>query len=269
LVGAAVAAARPPLLPRDRRDTRYNGAMADGAFPSTHRSAVLRARSADADERRLAFDALVSAYWKPVYKYLRLRWRLAPEDAEDRTQGFFARSFEKGDFARWEPSRGRFRTFLRACLDAYAANAHRDATRLKRGGGVQTVRLEFETAEGELTAHPVAAESLDPDALFQTEWIRSLFARAVDALQAHCAATGKDVQFALFEKYDLEGAEADRRPTYADLGREFALPVTQVTNYLAAARREFRRSVLDLLRDSCASDEEFRAEARAVLGVEP
>jgi RNA polymerase sigma factor (sigma-70 family) len=243
--------------------------MSDAPFPVTHRSAVLRARSTDAGERRAAFEALVRSYWKPVYKYLRLRWRLDVEDAEDTTQGFFARSFDKGDFARWEPARGRFRTFLRACLDAYAANARRDARRLKRGGGVQIVPLEFATAEGELREHPIAAEGADPDALFQAEWVRSLFTQAVEALQAHCAAADKSIQFELFEKYDLGTAESPQRLTYADLAAQTGLPVTQVTNHLAAARREFRRLVLELLRDVCTTEEEFRAEARAVLGVDP
>jgi hypothetical protein len=34
-------------------------------------------------------------------------------------------------------------------------------------------------------------------------------------------------------------------------------------------RREFRALVLETLRGQCASDGEFRAEARALLGVEP
>jgi len=37
-----------------------------------------------------------------------------------------------------------------------------------------------------------------------------------------------------------------------------------VTNELAAARREFRRLVLQALREQCATDEEFEAEARAL-----
>ena len=52
-----------------------------------------------------------------------------------------------------------------------------------------------------------------------------------------------------------------------ELGRELGLPVTQVTNHLAAMRRELRREVLDALRALTASDEEFRAEARDLLGV--
>jgi hypothetical protein len=41
-----------------------------------------------------------------------------------------------------------------------------------------------------------------------------------------------------------------------------------VTNYLAFARREFRRCVLSQLCDMTGSDEEFQREARSLLGVE-
>ena len=39
-----------------------------------------------------------------------------------------------------------------------------------------------------------------------------------------------------------------------------------VTNELAAARREFRRHVLEALREQCATDEEFAAESEALTG---
>jgi len=41
-----------------------------------------------------------------------------------------------------------------------------------------------------------------------------------------------------------------------------------VTNHLAAARRDFRRIVLDRLRAMTASEEEFREEVRTVLGID-
>ena len=47
------------------------------------------------------------------------------------------------------------------------------------------------------------------------------------------------------------------------------LPVTQVTNFLAFARREFRRIVLEILREITSSDREFREEARRLLGDGP
>ena len=55
--------------------------------------------------------------------------------------------------------------------------------RLKRGGGATTVPLDFTTAEGEVREIALAAD-VDLDAWFQHEFVRALFARAVDALRA-------------------------------------------------------------------------------------
>jgi RNA polymerase sigma factor (sigma-70 family) len=239
------------------------------AFPATRLSLLVAAKSGDADERRRAFDVLVASYWKPVYKYLRLRWHASPEDAEDLTQGFFARAFEKSFFDRFDPARARFRTFLRTCLDAHAGNARTAARRLKRGGAVRTLSLDFASAEGELRLQPAAPD--DMEEYFHREWVRSLFGLAVDALRRQAARRGRSVAFEVFRRYDLEDADADgaTRPTYAEVGRALGLPATQVTNHLSAMRREFRGLVLDALREQCASDDEFRAEARALLGVDP
>ena len=52
----------------------------------------------------------MAAYWRPVYRHLRARWRVREEEAEDLAQGFFAAALEKGWLARYEPARGRFRS---------------------------------------------------------------------------------------------------------------------------------------------------------------
>lgn len=232
-------------------------------FPATRHSIVEQARSADPDRRRAAFDRVVQAYWKPVYVYLRLRWRASAEDAKDLTQAFFARAFEKRFFDAYDPARARFRTFLRTCLDGYAANQQAADRRLKRGGGAEILSLDFAGAERDLPA-PAAAD--DPDAVFHREWLRGVCAEAVEELRRRCRAGGRDRALALFERCDLSDlADADR-PSYAALAAESSLPVTQVTNLLAAARREFRRALSDTLRARTASDEEFAEEARRLLG---
>jgi DNA-directed RNA polymerase specialized sigma24 family protein len=238
---------------------------ARSSFPPTRLSVVRAAGSADPEARAVAFETLVGAYWKPVYKYLRVRWRATDADAEDLTQGFFARALEKAWFAGYDPRRARFRTFLRACLDGFVSNERQAATRLKRGGGVAPLSLDFAAAEGELAAlAPHSAD--DPETFFHREWARSFFASAVEALRAACTAGGREAAFRLFERYDLEGPAATARPTYALLAAEAGLSVSQVTNALFAVRRQFRRLVLERLRDLTGSEEEFRAEARALLG---
>jgi RNA polymerase sigma factor (sigma-70 family) len=239
-------------------------------FPLTRRSVVIAisARDADPEVRRQAWEALVASYWRPVYKVLRVRWGLPREDAEDWTQDFFASALAKGTFERYDPAKARFRTYLRTCLDGFAANERKAARRLKRGGGQALLSLDFEGAEEELRRHG-AGEGLDVEEYFHREWVRALFGLAVEDLRQWAERIGKPVHFRLFERYDLEGADAPGRPSYAELAAEHGLPVTQVTNYLSAVRRELRRLVLERLRELTATEEEFRAEARLILGVDP
>jgi len=237
------------------------------AFPSTRHSILREARSSDPETKRRGFEALAAAYWKPVYKYLRFRGRTSVEDAEDLTQGFFARAYEKGFFDSYDPARSRFRTFLRVCLDGFVANDRAAARSLKRGGGAPVLSLDFATAEGEIVQHPPAVGT-DPEEYFRREWVRSVFAQAVTALRARAREEGKDTALRLFERYDLEGPDAAEKLTYAGLAEEMGLPVTQVTNHLAWARREFRRAALHVLEAHCGSDEEYRAEVLDLFGPE-
>jgi RNA polymerase sigma factor (sigma-70 family) len=202
---------------------------------------VLASRSSDAEERRQAFEALVEAYWKPVYKLIRTQWRCDADDAADYTQGFFARAIEKDFFRSYDPAKGSFRTFLRACLEGFVANEKKAASRLKRGGDQTVLPLDFATAEGELREHP-PAPGASPEELFHREWTRSLFALALDDLRELCESRGKRSEFEIFSRYDLDDAAS-----YSALAQEFAIPVTTVTNRLAWSRREFRRLLLDRL----------------------
>ena len=117
----------------------------------------------------------------------------------------------------------------------------------------------------EVDENLLAGKSLDE--YFRDEWVRSLFAIAVTEIKALSDERGKEVAYRLFAKYDLEDDGHDPEASYARLATEFGLPVTQVTNHLAWARREFRRIVLERLREITADDDEFRDEARELLGV--
>ena len=68
---------------------------ANERFPATRWSIIAGVRSEDRAERTRALDTLCEAYWKPVYKYVRLRWNRAAPDAQDLTQGFFAEMLER------------------------------------------------------------------------------------------------------------------------------------------------------------------------------
>jgi RNA polymerase sigma factor (sigma-70 family) len=236
------------------------------AFPATNRSAVLGSGSDDPVLKARAFNRLVKGYWRPVYKHIRLRWQKSNEDAKDLTQGFFARAFEKDIFAAFDPDKGRFRTYVRTCLDNYLTNASAAQKAQKRGGGLAPLSLDFTDAEDELGSSAMVVES-NLDDVFDREWARSLVNAATRSLAEELEKKGRAVPFQVFARYDLAG-DTDERPTYAALAEELGIKSSDVSNYLNASRKRFREIVLDTLRELTASEEEFRLEAVEILGAD-
>jgi RNA polymerase sigma factor (sigma-70 family) len=232
-------------------------------YPTTRPSLVAAAGAADAGARRTAVEALIRLYWRPAYGRFRLKWQLQPADAEDRVQEFFAGLLDGEVFAGYDPGRARFRTYLRACLDRFAAKARRDELRLKRGGGAVHLDLDFAGAERELG---LAAPPSDPDAWFDREWVRGLLSHAVDELRRATRGTPREIRFRVFECYDLHPAGDETRPGYRDIAERLDLPVSQVTNHLAWARGELRHLVLERLAEVTGSDAELRDEAEELFG---
>jgi RNA polymerase sigma factor (sigma-70 family) len=234
-------------------------------FPATRHSAIVALRSDDSELRRRAMDTIAQVYWRPVYAHIRLRWARNPDDARDLTQGFFLQVLEKDFLATFDPARSRFRTFLRVCLDRYIQREDAAESRHKRGGGIDFVPLDTSDIE-QLLRDPSRGSS--PDNQFDVEWVRSLMALAMARLREHCQANARARAFRAFELYDLGDSASEARPTYAELAADLGTTVDDITNQLSYVRREFRSIVIDLLRNMTASDDEFRDEARSLLGIE-
>ena len=227
-------------------DTEIGGPH--GHFPSTQLSlleAAAHGLSGDALER------VIALYWKPVYRFLRVKFRKDNEDAKDLTQSFFATALERDFFGRFDPAKASFRTYLRMAVERFAANQHTAATRQKRGG-----EIEFEPVADQA----VATES--PEQVFEREWQRQLFALALDDLRTYCDTHGKHLQFRIFEAYDLAPND---RPSYAALAAEYGIAETSVTNYLAWARRTLREFVTERLRGVTSGDRELRQETAPLM----
>jgi RNA polymerase sigma factor (sigma-70 family) len=270
-------AARARLRGRDRRGrarigtcdnpsvtTEDDRKAAGGWFPSTRPSAVLAIRSTDPDVRARSHETLALVYWRPVYKHVRLRCRKSPEEASDLTQGFFLRALEKRTFEAYDPPRGRFRTFVRTCLERFVINEDKAARRIKRGGASEQTSFDFGEVETEMLRSGGSDDY--PDTVFEREWVRGLVAASMKTLGDELRARGKGPQFQVFERFAL--ADEDHKPSYADVARELRISVATVTNYLNFARREMRKVMLENLRELTATEEEFEMEAREVLGVE-
>jgi RNA polymerase sigma-70 factor (ECF subfamily) len=227
------------------KDTAIGGPH--GRFPSTQVSLLEAARAGLPCE---ALDRVIALYWKPVYKYIRFRFGKDNEDAKDLTQSFFAAALQREFFARFDPVKASFRTYLRMAVERFAASEHAARNRQKRGGNV-----EFEPVEEQ------AATAESPEQVFEREWQHQLFSLALDDLRAHCDTSGKQLHFQIFEAYDLAAGE---RPSYAALAARHGIAETAVTNYLAWVRRMLRAFVAERLRGVTSGEQELRREMRSL-----
>jgi RNA polymerase sigma-70 factor (ECF subfamily) len=197
-----------------------------------------------------ALDQVIALYWKPVYRYIRVKFHKDNEDAKDLTQSFFAAALERDFLERFDPAKSSFRTYLRMAVARFAASQHAAANRLKRGGDVA-----FEPVEDQM------ASTESPEQVFEREWQRQLFSLALDDLRGHCEECGKQLHFRIFEAYDLAPGE---RPSYAALAAHHEIAETAVTNHLAWARRTLRALVDQRLRGVTSGERELRQEMRRV-----
>lgn len=162
-------------------------------FPTTQWSRVAAAIDPVDPEARAALEDLCRDYWFPLYAFVRSRGE-SPHDAEDIVQGFLADLLRRGDLASLDPSKGRFRSFLRAACEHYLANQREHDRAAMRGGGLKIVsidRLEAESRYGREPMHEVT-----PERLFERQWALTLLARVIERLEAELVHGGKAELFA-------------------------------------------------------------------------
>jgi RNA polymerase sigma-70 factor (ECF subfamily) len=216
---------------------------APGHFPTTRWSRVVLAGDPDAPQARESLAELCNAYWYPLYAYIRRRG-YRPEEARDLTQDFFARLLEKGLLAEADPSRGRFRSFLRTVCAHFLANRHDREHARKRGGGRTTLPIDANTAEGRYALE--LADGLTPERIFDRSWALTLLGRVLDQLGQEYDEAGKA---ATFEALRDQLAGDPDVPSYAAVAAR--LGTTEGAARVAALR--LRRRYGELLRGEIAS----------------
>lgn len=209
---------------------------------------------------------LAQVYWRPVYAYIRLRWSRPPEEAVDLTQDFFLWILEGHFTERLDPVRGRLRALVRACLDNFMKNRLRRARRIRRGGKVKILSLDFgEDPDMFLSESlPGGRTEVSPEDLLDHQWRRAVLLRASELLRAEYEREGRAMVFRAFERYDLAPSDQDR-PTYDDLAGEFGVKKSDVDNYLSQARKRLYEKIREVVAQSVDSPEALAAELKIIF----
>lgn len=219
---------------------------AQGAFPATRWSLLLEGATQPEKQREL-WESLATAYWKPVYGYVRSRWAKTQDDALDLTQEFFLWMLETGLVRHANPERGRFRAFVKTALGNFLTDLDRKRSALKRGGA--RVALPIHNEEDGTVPDLADTSGQTPEEVLDELWRHELLERAVTALKEELDEGGKSVYFEVFRAYFLDDDKTD----YATVASRFAISTTDVSNYLSYVKRRYRiqleRAVLETVGD--------------------
>lgn len=228
-------------------------------FATTRWSLVLAAGESDSDVSARALEELCAQYWYPLYAYARRRG-YDTEDARDLTQSFFAKLLEKRDLRTADPTRGRFRTFLLSSMKNFLAGEWRKDNTLKRGGAVEILPLDFDSAEESYGLEP--SHELSPEAIYERRWALGLLERAVTDLQSQYAQAGNLELFDALKGF--LGGEDDVLP-YSELSRRLGQSEGTLRTAVSRLRSRWRKRLRELVAETVGEESEVQDELRSLI----
>jgi DNA-directed RNA polymerase specialized sigma24 family protein len=225
-----------------------------GEFPLTQWTRwVQKAREGNPS----ALSELLSAYYSPLLNYLKWRWRLPDERAEDFLQGFLAdKVLERNLVSFADRSKGRFRTYFLSALNHYVIDRFRAVQREGTQYGLESV------------AEP-ADSAVSSQQAFDLVWARQTISQALANMEAECRQRGR-LDWEVFQAR-IVGPLLNGEPEipYEALIERFGLKSpTEAFNLLVTGKRRFEkhlRAVLGAYVPTEEAIEEELADLRRIL----
>jgi RNA polymerase sigma factor (sigma-70 family) len=233
-----------------------------GQFSTTHWSVVLTAGKKDVPQAAHALEELCRTYWYPLYAYVRRRG-YGPEDAQDLTQGFFARLLDQNYPAQADRAKGKFRSFLLLTLNHFLSDEHERSVSRKRGGGQALISLDDSEAE-ERYGLEIADERLSPEKLFEQRWAQAILTQALDRLRAEYACQEKGNVYGVLKAFEPGEQET---LTYEQAAAQLGVTESAVKSMIYRLRKRHRELVREEIAQTVSTDAEVDEELRHLLAV--
>ena len=225
-------------------------------FKTTRWSLVHAAADSGSPEYRNALSDLCTDYWLAVYAFIRSRGN-DPDAAQDLTQGFFTQLLDKKFLQSVQQSKGKFRSFLLACVKHFMANEWDREKALKRGGGTQVLPLAMGEAESFVEIEPV--DTMTPEKALERVWARTLLRRVLAILEEQATERGELERFRCFAPHLL--GEFDSLP-YEEIAEKLGTSQGAVRVGIHNMRKKFgvvlREKIVHTVDDPDSIEREIR-----------
>lgn len=208
-----------------------------------------------------ALASLCQAYWFPLYAYVR-RCGHNSHDAHDLTQGFFARLLDKRDLQSVDPGKGKFRSFMLACVKHFLSNERDRNNAIKRGGGRTIVSIDVDRAEQRYAVEP--ADHLTPEKLFERQWALTLLEHTLATLHDEAVKAGRGEVFDRLQPH-LVGEATNE--TYADHAEILSMTEDAIKATVYRLRKRFQKRLRERIAETVADDSEVEDELKALFAA--
>jgi RNA polymerase sigma-70 factor (ECF subfamily) len=218
--------------------------------------------AAAAARRREAMGVLLHRYLPALRAHLLARGHPA-DAADDLLQGFVAdRVIGRDLLAHADRRRGRFRSFLLASLDHFAANARRADRAAKRAPADGRVLA----IDAEAGVDPADDSRLGATDAFDVAWARAALAEALRRTRADCVGCGRPDLWDVFEARVLAPVLDDADPaSYDVLAERHAYGSwKRAANALVTAKRRFAQALRAVVAEHAADEAELDRELAAL-----
>jgi RNA polymerase sigma factor (sigma-70 family) len=227
-------------------------------FPTTAWSMIRVAQDRDDPACLAAMNRCMAAYWRPVFYFLRAKG-YPLHRAEDLTQEFFLRFYERGWIERADPQRGRFRTFLLTVLTRFLSDQRTERAPRQQVFDDRLVTVSVLLGESDRTFEP--PDNRTPEQIFMQQWARSVIADVQQCLETWCSNRGRPDWYRIFCQVYLPAAGSPRisQQTLAD---QLHLSRDQVRYGLEEVNRQFVELLRAEVAEQIGSGEDLDTEIR-------
>ena len=232
----------------------------DGKIPTT-RWSIVQAVASEGPERQTALERFARDYWPAIYAFARKKGH-RPPDAEDLTQRFLVELIAGDSFSGLSEERGRFRSWLLACLHNFLRKDWRDRNCAKRGGGKLPVSIDRDL--GEAWLEHSASDDASPDLVFDRRWAAGILERAIGNLARSYQRDGKSDVFRVLAS-TITGAGDSQ--SYAEMGVELGINESNARVAAFRMRKRLRRLIREEVAMTVGSTADIDEEIDQLFAV--
>jgi RNA polymerase sigma-70 factor (ECF subfamily) len=229
-------------------------------FATTHWSVVLEAQS-ESPAAQGALEKLCRVYWRPIYSFMRLQG-IAPEEAEDVTQAFFADLLKHKSLTAVRKEKGRFRSYLLGALKYFLADERRRAMAIKRGKGQRLIPLEELSADDRIEMEP--ADPVTAEQIYERRWASTVLEHVLGLLKSEYVAAGNA---ALFDSLKQLLPDEPGSPTQADIAGQLGMTANAVRQAFHRFRQRYQLLLREEIAHTVANPADIEDELRHLITV--